>query len=272
MGYDNWQPAILATPGQQHDTTGYWQQPRDACLYWHCIYGWNLQDSSTTVYSTLHTMYMVFFIPVVYALLKDKSAETYYQMFATLRRKMAALNLIFNPTSLMIDFETGILPTLAQHFPNSTVKGCNFHFCQAVWRKVQNLGLVPYYKTGTARCIVKSLMALPFIPRTWVWQAYTTITLMDNGELPAVTTLLKYFKDTWLNEQYSIAMWNVYNQEGWHNALNRSVKKCHPNIYELITTLKAEASATDRTTRSASLGAQPPLMWRKELSINMFCG
>jgi hypothetical protein len=36
--------------------------------------------------------------------------------------------------------------------------------------------------------------------------------------------------------------------------------------------LKAEASATDRTTRSASLGAQPPLMWRKELSINMFCG
>ena len=105
---------------------------------------------------TLHIIYMGFFIHVVYALLKDKSAETYYQMFATLRRKLAALNLIFNPTSQMIDFETGILPTLAQHFPNSTVKGCNFHFCQAVWRKVQNLGLVPHYKTGTARRIVKS--------------------------------------------------------------------------------------------------------------------
>ena len=105
---------------------------------------------------TLHIIYMGFFIHVVYALLKDKSAETYYQMFATIRRKMAALNFIFNPTSLMIDFETGILLTLAQHFPNSTVKGCNFHFCQAVWRKVQNLGLVPHYKTGTARRIVKS--------------------------------------------------------------------------------------------------------------------
>jgi hypothetical protein len=39
---------------------------------------------------------------------------------------------------------------------------------------------------------------------------------MDNGELPAVTTLLKYFKDTWLNGQYSIAMWNVYNNVAAH--------------------------------------------------------
>jgi hypothetical protein len=73
------------------------------------------------------------------------------------------------------------------------------------------------------------------------------------------------YQSSW-NEGKCHPMWNVYNQEGWHNALNRSVKKCHPNIYELITTLKAEESATDRTTRSARLGAQPPPMWRKTKS------
>jgi hypothetical protein len=53
---------------------------------------------------------------------------------------------------------------------------------------------------------------------------------MDNGELPAVTTLLKYFKDTWLNEQYSIAMWNVYNQEGWHSTdQSRNVIRIYTN-------------------------------------------
>ena len=69
-------------------------------------------------------------------------------------------------------------------------------------------------------------------------------------------------------------MWNVYNQgtrtnnklEDWHNALNRLVKKCHPNIYELISTLKSVQSATGRTMRSARLGAQPPPIRRKAKS------
>jgi hypothetical protein len=58
-------------------------------------------------------------------------------MFATLRRKMATFNLILNPLILVLDFESGILPSLRQHFPNSSIKGCNFHCTQAVWRKVQ---------------------------------------------------------------------------------------------------------------------------------------
>jgi hypothetical protein len=215
---------------------------------------------------TLHIIYMGFFIPVVYALLKDKSSDTYYQMFATLRRKIATFNLILNPLILVLDFESGILPSLQQHFPNSSIKGCNFHFTQAVWHKVQSLGLVAHYKTGISRKIIKSLMALPFIPRMWIQQTFTAITAMDNGQLPAVTELLEYFSNTWLNGQYPIAMWNVYRQytrtnnklEGWHNSMNRAVKKSHPNIFELITTLKMEQSATDRTTRSTRLGTQTP--------------
>ena len=94
---------------------------------------------------------------------------------------------------------------------------------------------------------------------------------MDNGQLPAVTELLEYFSSTWLNGQYPIAMLNVYRQdtstnnklEGWHNSMNRAVKKSHPNIFERITTLKMEQSATDRTTRSARVGTQPPPVRQK---------
>jgi hypothetical protein len=57
-------------------------------------------------------IYMGFFIPVVYALLKDKLSDTYYQMFATLRRKMATFRLILNPLTLVLDFKSGILPSL----------------------------------------------------------------------------------------------------------------------------------------------------------------
>lgn len=217
---------------------------------------------------TLHIIHMGFFVPLVYGLLKDKSAETYYHMFAHIRRKMAELNLILNPVSLMLDFESGIQPCLRQHFPTATIKGCNFHFTQAVWRKVQSLGLVTHYESGIPRRIIKSLMALPFIPRIWVRQAFATITIMNNGSLPAIAELLQYFSDTWLNGQYPVVMWNVYQQdirtnnkvEGWHNSLNKSVKKCHPNIYELLNVLKTEQSTTERSVRSARLGAQPPPM------------
>ena len=96
--------------------------------------------------------------------------------------------------------------------------------------------------------------------------------MMNNGELPAIAELLQYFKDTLLNGNYAIAMWNMYQQdtktnnklEVWHNELNRSVKKSHPNIFELITTLKAEQSATDRLIRSACLGFSPTTCTTKD--------
>ena len=93
---------------------------------------------------TLHIVYMGFFIPVNCALLKDKFSNTYYQMFEVLIRKMATLSLIFNPDSLMLDFESAILHSIRQHFPNATIKGWKFHCTEAVWRKVQFLGLVTH--------------------------------------------------------------------------------------------------------------------------------
>ena len=97
---------------------------------------------------TLHIIYMGFFIPVVYAPLKDKSSDTYYQMFATLRRKMATFNLILNSLTLVLDFESGKLPSLRQHFPNSSIKGCNLHFTQAVWCKVITTRQAPQEKSS----------------------------------------------------------------------------------------------------------------------------
>lgn len=65
----------------------------------------------------------------------------------TLRRKMATFNLIPNPLTLGLHFESSILPSLRQHFQNSSIKGCNFHFTQGVWCKVKSLCLVVHYKS-----------------------------------------------------------------------------------------------------------------------------
>ena len=56
--------------------------------------------------------YRGFCIPLVYCLLPEKRRETYYEVFDTLRRKMAETNLVLNQTKLMLDFESGLLPAL----------------------------------------------------------------------------------------------------------------------------------------------------------------
>ena len=45
----------------------------------------------------------------------------------------------------MVDFEAALWLALAQELSDVVVKGCTFHFCQAVWRKVQELGLQTAY-------------------------------------------------------------------------------------------------------------------------------
>ena len=82
---------------------------------------------------TIHGLYRGFCIPLVHCLLPDKRRETYYEVFDTLRRKMAQTNLVLNPNKLMLDFESGLLPALRTQFPNATIKGCYFHHTKAIW-------------------------------------------------------------------------------------------------------------------------------------------
>ncbi|CAG2200753.1 unnamed protein product [Mytilus edulis] len=61
------------------------------------------------------------------------------------------------------DFEQGAWKAIRKEFPTSTIKGCAFHFGQAVWCKTQELGLkTTYTSRGAEYRYIRSLMALPF--------------------------------------------------------------------------------------------------------------
>ncbi|CAF1009900.1 unnamed protein product, partial [Didymodactylos carnosus] len=47
--------------------------------------------------------------------------------------------------SSVLDFETGLVPAVQDEFPLPSMKGCNFHFNQALYRNLQNLGLQQEY-------------------------------------------------------------------------------------------------------------------------------
>ena len=216
---------------------------------------------------SIHGCYRNHVVPLVYCLLSDKSRLTYHTMFSKIRDRMAELDLIFSPSTIITDFEASIIPVIQHNFPTENHRGCYFHFTQAICRQVQTSGLQPAYDSDDrVHSAVRGLMALAFLPVLAVRPAFHGLEeqeIIQENQL--LTSLFDYFEKTWL-KSFPLRLWNVHNAatrtnnkvEGWHSRLNRYVKKSHPNIFELITELKKEQATTELTISRARLGAAPP--------------
>ena len=218
---------------------------------------------------TIHGLYHGWIIPLVYALLTDKTSATYYKFFNRVREAMAGLRLVFNPSKIMSDFESGLIETVKLVFPSVNHLGCHFHFAQSIWRKVQDLGLVVDYKENAViRAFIQRCIALAFIPLAEVEDMFMdmeiSLTATDNDRL---RRFISYFRSTWLNGIFAVSMWNKYGNDHYHRTNNAmeswhaELKKCltvHPNIFVFIHGLKICQASTKVAISKAEAGASPP--------------
>ena len=220
---------------------------------------------------TIHGLYKGYVTPFVYVLLPSKGCTTYYMVFNILRDHITRVGGLFNPITILSDFESGLIAAIRQQFPNAKHSGCHFHFTQAVIRKVRDLGLaIPYLNPETPEIskFVQMCMALAFIPEHEVIEQFD---ICEKSVLPtesfALTEFISYFRLTWLNSIFSISLWNKYgmdylhrtnNQvESWHATLRHKIATT-PNIFVLIRALKLQASSTSIIVQKADAGVPPP--------------
>jgi len=84
--------------------------------------------------------------PLVYALLPDRRTTTYARLFRCLKAEVEEkTHGTLSPATVQIDFEQAAIRAVHEEFPDANVKGCFFHFTQAIWRKVEDLGLAGLY-------------------------------------------------------------------------------------------------------------------------------
>ena len=82
-------------------------------------------------------------------------------------------------------------------FDGLELKGCLFHWTQAVWRKVQELGLqVAYTKDNDTFAYVRKLMALPFLPAHDITVAFYG--LKAKAATEPIPHLVCYIEQTWI--------------------------------------------------------------------------
>ena len=75
---------------------------------------------------TLHGLVQDCIIPCIYALLPDKSEDTYRRFFEEVRN---TLDLEHSPQDIIIDFEIAAINAVAATFEGTEMKGCFFHLC-----------------------------------------------------------------------------------------------------------------------------------------------
>ncbi|XP_043267660.1 uncharacterized protein [Venturia canescens] len=121
-------------------------------------------DSCPSIFAQLYTIHANIenrIVPLVYALLPGKSEVVYREMLDQLINIQADLS----PSTVLIDMERAAVQAFLGTFPDVSIRFCNFHFNQSVYRKVMTYNLKSVYDTDEIFAKkIKLLAALAFVP------------------------------------------------------------------------------------------------------------
>lgn len=183
-------------------------------------------------------------IPVLYALLPNKTKHIYKTLFRLIKTQIPE----FEPNTFVLDFEKAAMLAIKSIFPSSTIQGCYFHFSRSLWRKADQLGLKKKTKAKLLKKHIKRCTILALLPREVINDAWLYIM----SQCPRNEMIVKfndYFVQTWLTETCFFAdKWCVYNAqhrttnmlESWHSIINKKINNKPNNVATFLTLLQKE--------------------------------
>ena len=227
---------------------------------------------------TVHYEKMGNVLPACYAIMQDRTQDTYIRLF-TLIRELLPAGRQNGPSFISMDFELGAMNAFKQCFPNSQEAFCFFHFSQSIWRKAQESGIAASYVgegSTELRRDFHSCLSLAFVPPDHVTRSFQKLRDHAVEELDPVIDLLE---DTYVlgrrrgrgrrPPRYPIQTWNVHGRtlqgiartnnsvEGWNRRFGTLLGKHHPNIFEFLEALMEEEKYSESQRILIEAGEQP---------------
>ena len=150
---------------------------------------------------------------LVYVFMSRRTKNDYIAIFKHLLTVLNSSNLHLRANRFVLDFELAVWNALHVVFTDRFVEimGCCFHFVQSVWRHIQEAGLQKAYKENeSVNFFLKKLMGLCYLPHGEILNQFQILEL--NGRGSEVKKVLAYFRNTWIDGNFTPATWSVYGE------------------------------------------------------------
>jgi len=240
---------------------------------------------------------------LAWALLPNKTQATYVELLTALRSAMVSVyGDAGGAKTFLVDFELTAVNAIKEVFPESVVKGCSFHFRQALYRHVQSEGLAREYEQpdsvirGWLRQVL-AMSALPAFAIPLVWQWLQVPPAYDPIMYAKAVAFASYVDRTWIRGDFPPSLWSHYDNlgprttnvaEGWHNGLNSRFGMPHPSLRVFLNWLQKAQYETQCRGIQLAAGRSPKprkaayvnvdsQMWSAKLQYSVeigkvFCG
>ena len=183
---------------------------------------------------------------LLWALLPNKSTATYVELFTAIRSALVSQFGDVGHKTFLVDFKLAAINAIQQTFPESVVKGCSFHFRQALMRRIQSLGLKSVYESDEYPEVrrwfrlIMSMTMLPAFAIPMAWSCLSNPPFAGDSDVDGKTrTFAVYVGATWITGDYPPTLWSHFDNlgprttnltEGWHNGINSRFGMPHPSL------------------------------------------
>lgn len=188
-------------------------------------------------YVTVHGKYHGRVLCLVSSLLTGKSNHHYRRLLSELKTAVRRVtHHRFRPARVMCDFEQSLIQAVQAQLPGAAISGCYFHFCQSLYRKVQELGLATAYVNDLPlQKAIRMLMGLGYLPVALCRQQFILFrgsrrvrALVANH--PQLNDFIDYIDRVYFNGLFPPTMWNVFNRDN-SNRTNNYVEGFFTNYF-----------------------------------------
>ncbi|XP_048750365.2 uncharacterized protein LOC125662230 [Ostrea edulis] len=213
-------------------------------------------------------------VPLVFCFMSRKRKEDYYEILRAIDRLLPRQ---ISLQGFVVDFESAMWRAIQDRFPWAVIQGCVFHWTQALYRKVQELGLQrAYNEKGDVHRFVRQVMALPFLPPEHIEPVFHQ--LDQRVRTDTMDEFMGYVWRQWFNNSiFHVKNWSVFmasvrtnnDLEGWHNRINsRMNSRGRVPFYLLLQELCKEATAIPMQARLLTEGKMERLHRKHSSRLN----
>ncbi|CAF0868187.1 unnamed protein product [Rotaria sordida] len=223
-------------------------------------------------------------VPLVYALMSNKSEELYQRLFQELNELADENELELKPDFVLTDFEKGSINAVKSEYPSAQSKGCHFHLGQSVYRQVQDAGLTTKYGTDqNFSLLIRHIPALAFLSPLEISDAFDELKVILP---PDAEPIIQWFENNYVhgrvkrilrngrvqrhNPLCPPEMWSVFDNmefafprtqnkvEAWHRRWETLIARAHVGIFTMIKQIQKEQNEVEMEIEQSMRGEPAP--------------